>query len=132
MKILTFGVFDYFHYGHLKLFEQAKEYGDYLIVAVQNGDKINEFKPEAKVLYSTEQRVEMIRSLRIVDEVITYDAVDKDIQHISFDILALGEDHTGERFVRAAAFCEANGKSVVRLHRTPGVSSSDIKKNINI
>ena len=32
-KIVTFGVYDYFHLGHLRLFEQAKKYGDYLIVA---------------------------------------------------------------------------------------------------
>ena len=34
-KVVTFGVFDYFHYGHLKLFERAKAMGDYLIVAIQ-------------------------------------------------------------------------------------------------
>ena len=40
IKVLTFGVFDYFHYGHLKLFEQARKYGDYLIVAIQKDDDI--------------------------------------------------------------------------------------------
>ena len=39
-KIVTFGVYDYFHLGHLRLFEQAKKYGDYLIVAVQDGNYI--------------------------------------------------------------------------------------------
>lgn len=34
MKVLTFGVFDYFHYGHLKLFERAKALGDHLTVTV--------------------------------------------------------------------------------------------------
>lgn len=37
-KVLTFGVFDYFHYGHLKLLERCKKLGDYLVVALQNDD----------------------------------------------------------------------------------------------
>ena len=72
-RILTFGVYDYFHLGHLRLFKQAKEHGDYLIVAVQNGDYIKKFKPEANILYSTEERVEILESLRIVDKVVVYD-----------------------------------------------------------
>ena len=46
-KILTFGVYDYFHLGHLRLFKQCKNYGDYLIVAVQDGDYIKKYKPDA-------------------------------------------------------------------------------------
>ena len=42
-KILTFGVYDYFHLGHLRLFKQCKNYGDYLIVAVQDGDYIKKY-----------------------------------------------------------------------------------------
>ena len=50
-KILTFGVYDYFHLGHLRLFKQCKEHADYLIVAVQNGDYIIKFKPDADIPY---------------------------------------------------------------------------------
>ena len=71
-RILTFGVFDYFHLGHLRLFEQCKEHADYLIVAVQDGEYICKYKPNAKVLYTTEERVELISALRIVDEVVIY------------------------------------------------------------
>ena len=67
-KILTFGVYDYFHLGHLRLFKQCKAYADYLIVAVQDGNYIKKFKPDAKVLYTTEERVEMLEALRIVDK----------------------------------------------------------------
>lgn len=128
-KILTFGVYDYLHLGHLRLFKQCKKYGDYLIVAVQNGDYIRKFKPDAKVLYSTVERVEMLEALRIVDEVVVYDTVSIEaLEKIDFSILALGEDHKGGRFDEVEEWCNQNGKKVVRLKRTPGICSSDIKK----
>ena len=130
MKILTFGVYDYFHLGHLRLFKQCKEYADYLIVAVQDGDYIKKFKPDAQVLYTTEQRVEMLEALRIVDKVLVYQTVGKEaLEQIDFDILALGEDHRGGRFDEVEKWCNNHNKRVVRLKRTPGICSSDIKKN---
>ena len=132
-KILTFGVYDYFHLGHLRLFKQCKEHADYLVVAVQNGDYIKKFKPEAKVLYSTEERVEILEALRAVDKVVVYDtvgveALDKIEDDGGFDILALGEDHKGGRFDVIEEWCNEHGKSVVRLKRTPGIASSEIKE----
>lgn len=130
-KILTFGVFDYFHLGHLRLFKQCKKYANYLIVAVQDGEYIKRFKPDAKVMYTTEERVEMISALRIVDEVLVYQVSSPEfLEKIDFDILALGEDHVAERFMIAAKWCEDHGKKVVRLKRTAGICSSDIKANV--
>lgn len=135
-KILTFGVYDYFHLGHLRLFKQCKQYADYLIVAVQNGEYIKKYKPEAKVLYSTDERVEMLEALRIVDKVVVYNTVSIEAlemieEKAGFDILALGEDHKGERFDVISKWCHENNKSVVRLKRTPGIASSDIKGEIS-
>lgn len=130
-KILTFGVFDYFHLGHLRLFKQCKQYADYLIVAVQDGDCILKYKPDANVYYSTEERVEMLESIRLVDEVVIYQSVGVDaLKKIDFDILALGEDHKGERFDIIEKWCKDNNKQVFRLRRTQGVSSTDIKREI--
>lgn len=131
-KVLTFGVFDYFHIGHLNLFKQCKKYGDYLIVAVQDEKYILKYKPEARILYSTEQRVELLEALSIVDKVVVYDIVSVDaLQKIDFDILALGEDHIGDRFDNIIKWCEKNEKEVVRLRRTPGISSSQIKRGLD-
>ncbi len=130
-KVVTFGVYDYFHLGHLRLFKQAKEHGDYLIVAVQDGSFIKQFKPDAHILYSTEERVEIISALRIVDEVVVYNTLSTaTLEKIDFDILALGEDHKGGRFDEAVVWCEAHGRKVVRLKRTPGIASTDIKKTL--
>lgn len=131
-KILTFGVYDYFHLGHLRLFKQCKKYADYLIVAVQDGDYIKKFKPDAQVLYNTDERVEMLEALRIVDEVVVYKTVGvAALEEIPFDILALGEDHKGGRFDEVEKWCDEHGKRVVRLKRTPGIASSEIKNGLS-
>ena len=129
-KVLTFGVFDYFHYGHLKLLERAKALGDCLVVAVQKGEEILKNKPEAKVLYSTQQRLEMILSIKYVDEVVEYAQVKDDIKKIDFDVWALGGDQNHDGFKSAIEWCKQNGKEVVLLSRTPNICSSQIKQEI--
>ena len=71
-KIFTFGVFDYFHLGHLRLFKQAREHGDYLTVAVQDDECVKIYKPVQKLLYTTEERVELVQAIRFVDSVVIY------------------------------------------------------------
>ena len=127
-KILTFGVFDYFHLGHLRLFRQCMEHGDYLIVGVQRDEYVARFKPDGECFYTTEERMEMVRALRVVDEVFAYDTLGPGVlEQTDFDVLALGEDHIGERFDAIERWCSEHNKSVVRLKRTAGISSSSIK-----
>jgi len=128
-KVITFGVFDYFHIGHLNLLEQAKKLGDVLTVAVQEGDSILKYKPDEDIRYTTEERIRLIRMLKIVDSVVTYRDVDQDIQSQDFDIFAVGEDQTHDGFQRAVQWCRVHGKSVVYLKYTPGISSTEIKKS---
>ena len=132
IKIITVGVFDYFHIGHLRLFENAKKLGDYLIVAVQDDNYILKTKPEAKILYNTKERIDLVKSLRVVDDVIVYQDVDRLLPEVDFDVFAIGEDQTHEGFQRALKWCKKNGKKIVRLPRTPGICSSDIKHQLDI
>ena len=130
-KVITFGVFDYFHLGHLRLFKQAKEHGDYLIVAVQDGECTKMYKPDQTLLYTTEERMEIVSSLKIVDEVVIYYHITAEtISEFDFDVLCLGEDHTNERFKKIQEWCEENGKEVVHLKRTPGICSTQIRHDI--
>ena len=129
-KILTVGVFDYFHLGHLRLFKQCKEHADYLVVAVQDDDCILRYKPDAKMLYSLENRLEIINAISIVDRTITYHDVADIVRNVEYDVFAVGEDQTHEGFVRAQQWCREHGKDVVVLKRTPGISSRMIKSQI--
>ena len=126
-KVLTFGVYDMLHIGHILLFQRAKALGDHLIVAVQEGDYILKYKPDTKMIYSTEERLYMVESIKYVDEVVTYKDVDIDIQQIDFDIFAKGPDQQHEGFQRAVRWCEQNGKEVVVLPRTEGISSTRLR-----
>lgn len=129
-KILTVGVYDLLHKGHIELYRRAKGLGDYLIVAAQDGDFILKYKPTAKVLNSTEDRKYMIKSIRYVDEVITYTDVDKIVKEVDFDVLVTGPDQCHAGFQRAIQWCEQNGKEHTILARTDGVSSSELKAKI--
>lgn len=129
-KILTVGVYDLLHKGHVELYRRAKGLGDYLIVAAQDGDFILKYKPNAKILNSTEDRKYMIKSIRYVDEVITYTDVDKIVQEVDFDVFVTGPDQCHEGFRRAIQWCEEHGREHIVLGRTDGVSSSELKAKI--
>ncbi|MCD7843940.1 MAG: hypothetical protein LUG17_04880 [Clostridiales bacterium] len=81
-------------------------------------------------MYTTEQRLELVGAIKSVDEVTLYYDVDKIVQEIDFDVFAIGGDQLHEGFRRAVSWCELHGKKVIRLPRTPGISSSDIKNNL--
>lgn len=131
-KVLTVGVFDLFHYGHKKLFERAKALAgkDDLIVAVQDEKVIKKYKPQAKIIYTTAERMEMVEQCRFVDKVIIYDDVNKIVRNVNFDIFVLGPDQNHQGFQAAIQYCKENDKQVVVLPRTEGISSSTLRDRL--
>lgn len=130
-RVLTVGVYDCLHIGHLNLFRRAKALGNVLIVAVQDSEVVLKYKPKAKLIYSTEERMYMVKSIRYVDEVVIYRAVDEIVKSIEFDVLVTGPDQTHEGFQQAIQWCRAQGKETVVLQRTEGISSSWLKNQID-
>lgn len=129
-RVLTVGVFDLLHVGHIELFRKAKALGDYLIVAVQDSDYVSRFKPEANLVYTTEERCYMVSAIRYVDEVVVYSNVGDVADEVDFDIFAKGPDQTHAGFQRVVDYCGETGKSVVVMPRTEGISSSELKSLI--
>lgn len=126
-KVFTVGVFDLLHYGHIELFRRAKEYGEHLTVAVQTSEFVTKFKPNAKLIYSTNERLYMVNAIRYVDFVTTYDSVDEIVKIFPFDIFIIGEDQCHNKFKKAIQWCKENNKEVIMLPRTKGISTSFIK-----
>lgn len=134
LRVITFGVFDMFHFGHLCLFENIKKkFGQdcFLIVCVQSSECILKYKPDTNIFYNTNERVRMIKNLKCVDDVMVYDDIDTDIQKVDFDVWVKGPDQTHQGFQNAIKWCQENRKQVYVLPRTDGISSTYIKKIIN-
>ena len=91
--VMCFGTFDLLHLGHLYYFEQARRYGDYLIVVIAR-DKTKQ-KQKKKILFSEQERQQLVQSLKQVDEaVLGYpDNHLKIIQERKPDVICLGYDH---------------------------------------
>ena len=125
-KVITYGTFDLFHYGHLRILERAKQLGDYLIVAVST-DEFNEIKGK-KCIYPYEHRTKIVEAIKYVDLVIpekNWEQKASDIQKYGVDIMVMGSDWEG-KFDVLSSLCK-----LVYLPRTPGISSSEIKQNCN-
>lgn len=127
-RILTIGVFDLLHFGHMELFRKAKALGDHLTVAVQDADYVSKFKPGTKLTYTTEQRCYMVAAIRYVDEVVIYKTAESIVQEIDFDTFARGPDQNNPSFIAAEKWCARHQKEVVILPRTEGISTTLIKE----
>jgi len=123
--VITYGTFDMFHIGHLRLLKRAKSLGDRLIVGVST-DEFNAEKGK-KVLIPFEQRREIVESIKYVDEVIpenSWDQKESDIRQYDVDLLVMGADWEG-KFDHLKELCE-----VVYLPRTENISTTDLKKSL--
>ena len=125
-RVLTFGTFDLFHYGHLSLLKRAANLGDELVVGVSS-DEFNQQKKGRVPTFSFTQRCEMLHCLDFVDKTFKEDSFAQKadyIRHCKADILVMGSDWAGA-FDHFKKFCH-----VVYLERTPEISSSIIKNAI--
>lgn len=128
--VLTFGVYDILHLGHILLFEKAKALGDRLIVAVQDSDYILKYKPNATMVYTTEERLYMVSTIKYVDQVVTYKDVDEDIKELDFDVFVKGPDQNHSGFQKAIKWCEEHNKEIITIPRTEGISSTILRSFI--
>ena len=88
--VICFGTFDVLHLGHLNYFQQAKKYGNYLIVVIAR-----EVNAKKKLVFSEKERLELIKHLKIVDEAVLGDKKDflKIIEQKKPAVICLGYDH---------------------------------------
>jgi glycerol-3-phosphate cytidylyltransferase len=95
--VLTYGTFDLLHRGHLNLLRRAKDLGDRLIVGVSTNE-FNESKGK-KTIIDFEDRLEIVRSIRYVDEVFAescWEQKIEDVRRLSANTFVMGDDWAGK------------------------------------
>ena len=126
-RVITYGTFDLLHYGHINLLRRAKQYGDYLIVALSTDD-FNWNQKRKKRYFSFDKRKALLEAIRYVDLVIPEESWDQkvtDVREYHIDTFVMGDDWKGE-----FDFLQDEGVDVVYLPRTPEVSTTQIKRDL--
>lgn len=130
------GVFDLFHIGHLNMFKRAKEQCRYLIVGVVSDEGVR-LNKQAEPFVPFDERIEMVRSCKYVDEAIKLPlnlCGTKDIFNVyHFDVQFSGSDYEHDPgWLAEKEFLEKNGSTMVFFPYTQSTSSTKLKKAIEV
>jgi choline-phosphate cytidylyltransferase len=125
--IITFGTFDVFHVGHLRVIERAAALGDRLVVGI-SADALNIRKKGRAPVFSESERMEIVAALKSVDAVFREESLEKKRDYIlqhDAKVLVMGDDWTG-KFDEFRNICQ-----VVYLTRTPAISTTALIEKIS-
>src|SRR4051794_9783360 len=124
--VITFGTFDVFHVGHLRVIQRAAGLGDRLVVGV-SADELNLRKKGRLPVFSQGERMEIVAALKDVDEVFLEESLELKREYIlrfGAHVLVMGDDWAG-RFDDLADVCQ-----VEYLPRTPAISTTALIEKI--
>ena len=125
--VITFGTFDVFHVGHLRVIERAAALGDRLVVGV-SADALNLRKKGREPVFSQGERMAIVLALKAVDEVFVEESLELKRHYIlehEADILVMGDDWAG-KFDEFEDICEVH-----YLPRTPAISTTALIEKIS-
>ena len=128
----TQGTFDMFHIGHLNLIKNAKRHCDYLVVGVNSDDLVESYKNKRPII-PLDERVESMRAIKYVDEVIVTNTLDKKEiwEKVRFNEIYIGDDWKGnERWEKTGKEMEQLGAKLVFLPYTKDTSSTMLREKL--
>ena len=125
--VLTNGVFDLLHVGHIRYLERARSFGDALVVALNSDRSVQELKGSGRPVTSQNERAEILAALRSVTFVTIFDDVSPRslIAKVLPDVLVKGGDYSPDQ-IHGREEVELAGGQVVSLPFVEGVSTSSI------
>jgi cytidyltransferase-like protein len=132
MLVYTVGTFDLLHVGHLALLEFCKTLGDTFVVGVASDEVVNSYKPNVPVI-PLEQRMEMLKALKCVDDVRAYHELEyaSACKELDVDIFVIGEDWGDKPHNKEVEkYLKSKGKKIVQVSYDPKTSSTKIKQKV--
>ena len=129
----TTGVYDLFHIGHLNILRRAKEQCDFLIVGVSTDDLVENYKHKRPVI-PFEERIEIVKAIRYVDEVVPQTSMDKleAWEKLHYNVLFHGSDWKGSSMYDEIEIrLKEAGVDLVFLPHTTGTSSTMLSDKLS-
>lgn len=124
--VLANGCFDPFHVGHLRHLKAAATYGTRLVVSVTRDAHVN--KGPKRPVFQEDDRLEVIKSLRIVDSALLVDNALEALQIVKPDVFVKGSDYRGKIEPAHYEYCLEHG---IRIEFTdePAYSSTKLLRH---
>lgn len=131
--VLTNGCFDILHAGHIHLLQQAREFGDRLVVAINSDDSVKRLKGSSRPINSLERRSAVLAALSCVDWVVPFeeDTPERLISDVLPNVLVKGADYRPEQIAGATQVLAAGGE-VQTIKLVDGLSSTALLKSHTI
>jgi len=132
MVVYTVGTFDLLHVGHLALLEYCRTLGDVVAVGVASDSVVSSYKPNVPVI-PLEERMEMLKSLRCVDIVRSYNELEyvSACKELKPDIFVIGEDWGDKPHnIDVETYLHSKDSKIVQVSYNPKTSSTKIKQNV--
>jgi len=125
--VWTNGTFDVLHMGHIKLFREARKLAGptgIVVVGTDSDQRVRALKGPTRPINDLFDRVDFLRSIKYIDEVVAFSSEDTliaNIKRYSPDIILIGDDYIGKRVVGGEY-----AKEIIFFPRYGGLSSSKI------
>ena len=129
--VLTNGVFDILHAGHVEFLKQAKALGDTLVVAINSDKSTRRLKRNGRPINNEQDRLALVAALDMVDYVMIFDedTPSEIVRRVRPHIHVKGGDYEAEALPEAAAVQEVGGRVVI-LPLVGNTSTSQIIERI--
>lgn len=123
MIVWSNGCFDILHVGHIEMLEYAKSRGDYLFVGLDTDKRVQTNKGPDRPHNCLADRMRVIRSLRFVDSVVSFDSDEEllaEIKKSYASLIVIGDDYQNERVIGSELipvefFSKINGYSSTEM-----------------
>ena len=126
--IWTNGCFDILHRGHIELFKYAKSLGNYLVVGIDEDERVKQSKGDSRPINTTSDRKAVLESIKYIDEVVTF-SKDSELENCVLNseasIMVIGSDYKGKRVIGAQYVDE-----VKFFNRLANYSTTKIVENL--
>ncbi|HME87542.1 MAG TPA: adenylyltransferase/cytidyltransferase family protein [Candidatus Nanoarchaeia archaeon] len=129
--VTTNGVFDLIHVGHVKSFEDAKKYGDVLVIGINSDTSVRQVRGEKRPLVPQKERAELLAALTVVDYVTTFEETEpsKFLDRIKPSVHIKGKDWQ-TKFCPEKEVVERNGGKMEFIDLVQGFSTTNLIKKI--